>query len=113
VIVFKNEALGTLLSVITWVAPTQNVDGTTIDYELNYIIYVNGIACKTVQVTEYQLSAVQCIQDPGSYTLAVSAYPRHVDIATSPDVESDLSNNITILVEAVARPKAPTDLSGG
>lgn len=111
-IIFKHEALGVILSVISWVAPTQNTDGTAIDYELNYIIYVNGVACLTVQVTEYQLAAISCVQEPGSYTLAVSAYPRHIDLATNPDVESDLSNTITIVVEEAKRPKAPTDLSG-
>ena len=111
-IIFRNELLGTIISVISWTAPTQNTDGTDIDYELNYVLYINGQATMTVQVTEYQLAAIPALSKPGTYTIAVSAFPRHVDLATNPDVESDLSNTISIVVEQAKRPKAPTDLSG-
>jgi hypothetical protein len=110
-IVFKDE-LNAIITMLSWLAPTENVDGSAIDYELNYVLYVNGTACLTVQVTEYQLAALSCIAGPGQYQLAVSAYPRHVDLATNPEVESDLSNTITIKAEEVKRPKAPADLSG-
>lgn len=111
-IIFRNE-LNAIITVLSWLAPSENVDGSVIDYELNYIVYVNGTACMTVQVTEYQLSAINCVQAPGEYRVAVSAYPRHVDIAVNPTLESDLSNEIVIRAEEVKRPKAPTDLSGG
>jgi len=111
-LIFRNE-LNAIITALSWLAPSENVDGTVIDYELNYILYVNGTACMTVQVTDYQLSAIHCLQAPGTYTIAVSAYPRHVDIAVNPGLESDLSNEIQITADEVKRPKAPTDLSGG
>lgn len=113
-IIFKNE-VNTLVTMLSWLAPTENVDNTPIDYELNYMVYVNGTACMTVQVTEYQLAAIPCISDtePGEYIIAVSAYPRHVDLAANPSAESDLSNAITITAEEVKRPKAPAALSSG
>lgn len=113
-IVFKNE-VNVLVTMLSWLAPTENVDGTAIDYELNFMVYVNGQACMTVQVTEYQLAAIPCISDtsPGQYVIAVSAYPRHIDLAANPGAESDLSNSITITAEEVKRPKAPADLSSG
>lgn len=110
-IIFKNEALGVLVTVISWTAPTQNVDGTDIDYELSYMIYINGNATMSVQVQEYQLSAIPALQEPGIHTVAVTAYPKHVDLAANPEVESDLSNVVKIVSEEVKRPKAPAGLS--
>jgi len=109
-IIFRSE-LNAIVTMLSWLAPTENVDGTAIDYELNYVLYVNGAACMTVQVTEYQLAAMQCISGPGEYTIAVSAFPRHVDLAVNPEVESDLSNTIVIRAEEVKRPKGPGALS--
>ncbi|UCE39321.1 MAG: hypothetical protein JSW00_08910 [Thermoplasmata archaeon] len=114
---FRN-ALGELITLLTWLAPTQNVDGSDIDYALTYRLYVDAAPVSTFPGSlnpdgryQYPLADVAALSVPGEYALTLTAFPEGTDLETKPELESDQSNAITITAILVRVPKEPTDLS--
>lgn len=104
-IIFRDELLA-LITALSWIAPTQNTDGTDIDYLMQYQVYVNGLPAMTVDVETTPLAAIAVMQMPGSYVIHVTAMPIGI-----PELESDPSNSMTIITEEAKRPKEPAGLS--
>ena len=116
-LIFKNEQ-NAIIEALTWTAPTENVDGTPIDYALTYRLYVDDVPTSTFPGTlnetgsySYPLADVAAVGSPGSYVVALTAFPEGVDLDQEPERESDPSNAITITAVEVVRPKGPADLS--
>jgi hypothetical protein len=116
-IIFKNE-LGTIITMLSWLAPTENVDGTPINYALTYQLYINGAATMVFPGSlnpdgkyEFPLADVPALQESGSYTLELTAFKEGVDLEQNPLMESEKSNSILIMTVVVIRPKGPSDFS--
>lgn len=115
-VIFKNE-LGGIITIISWIAPTQNTDGTTIDYPLAYQLYIDDAATMVLPGTlngdryEFKLADVPALQSPGSYTLTLTAFPEGVDLEQEPLRESGKSNALVVLTLTVTVPKEPSDLA--
>lgn len=116
-LIFKNSQ-NAIVENLTWSAPTENTDGTAIDYALTYQLYIDDQATSTFPGTlnetglySYRLADVAALAAPGSYSLTLTAFPEGVDLATEPERESDPSNAIVITAIEVVRPKNPADLS--
>jgi hypothetical protein len=114
---FRN-ALGEVITLLAWLAPTQNVDGTDIDYALTYRLYVDAAPVSTFPGSlnpqgryTYPLADVAALQAAGEYVLTLTAFPEGVDLEAEPGQESDESNAVTLTVVVVRVPKGPTDLS--
>jgi len=102
---------GNAITNLTWTAPTENTDGSPIDYELAYNLYIDGVQALAFPGTlnpdgRYSFAAadVPQLQEPGTYELTLTAFNTNV-----PDIESDPSNALTLTVVAV--PLAPTAFS--
>ena len=115
---FKN-ALGELLTLLSWLAPTQNTDGTAIDYELSYRLYVDAQPVMTLPGTlnpdgrySFPLADVPALEEPGVYELTLTAFPQGVDLELEPERESGESNALLITTVVVTVPKEPSDLRG-
>lgn len=115
---FRN-ALGELLTFLSWLAPTQNVDGTDIDYALSYRLYVDATPVMTFPGTlnpdgryQFPLADVPAISEPGTYTLKLTAFPDGVDLEQEPERESDPSNELAVTTLVIVVPKGPSDLRG-
>lgn len=96
---------------LRWIAPTENTDGTPIDYDLAYNLYADGQPIASFPGTlnpegqyTFPLADVGAMQDPGDYNLTLTAF----DTAL-PDRESEPSNGIVI--RRVAGPFAPAAFS--
>jgi len=115
-VIFKNE-LGGIITIISWLAPTENTDGTAIDYPLAYQLYINDVATMVLPGTlngeryEFALADVPAMQSPGNYTLTLTAFPEGVDLEQEPLRESGKSNALVVLTLSVTVPKEPADLS--
>lgn len=114
---FKNST-NAIVQNLTWVAPTENVDGTAIDYALTYRLYIDGVATMTFPGTlnetglySFALEDVAAITDAGLYTFKLTAFPQGVDLDQEPERESAKSNGIQITAVLVVVPKGPADLS--
>lgn len=102
---------GNSQSKISWSAPTENVDGTPINYELSYNLYINGINSLVLPGTlnqdgkfEAELGVIAALDAIGTYVLTLTAF--NVD---TPAIESAESNSVTVITVAV--PLEPADLS--
>ena len=114
---FKNST-DNVVRNLTWTAPTENTDGTTIDYALTYRLYLDDVATMTFPGTlnaagqyTFPLADVGAITEPGLYTFELTAFPEGVDLDQEPERESARSNGIQILAVAVVVPKEPAELS--
>lgn len=115
---FKN-ALGELITFLSWLAPTQNVDGTDIDYALTYRLYVDAQPVMTFPGTlnpdgryQFPLADVAALSSEGAHELTLTAFPEGIDLEAEPERESDPSNAITITTVVIVVPKGPSDLRG-
>lgn len=115
---FQN-ALGELITFLSWLAPTQNVDGTDIDYSLSYRLYVDSLPVMTFPGTlnpdgryQFALADVPALGSEGVYELKLTAFPEGTDLDIKPELESDPSNAISITTIVVIIPKGPSDLRG-
>lgn len=104
--VFTGEN-GETRTKLSWLAPTQNTDGSDITQALTYNLYVDGNQVSSFPGTlnpngryEYPLADVAALSDRGSYSLYLTA-------VNEDGAESDASNTITI--NRVKVPGAPTD----
>lgn len=116
-LIFKNEA-NAVVENLTWLAPTENEDGSPIDYALTYRLYLDDNATMTFPGTlnetgaySFPLADVAAIDSAGSYTFELTAFPEGVDLAEFPQQESGRSNAITINAVAIVVPKNPAELS--
>lgn len=116
-IIFKNE-LGTIITMLSWLAPTQNTDGSNIDYALTYQLYVDGAPVMVFPGTlnpdgkyTFLLQDVPALQEAGSYIVELTAFPEGLDLSEFPERESDKSGSIVIVTIVVIRPKGPSDFS--
>lgn len=114
---FRN-ALGEVITFLTWLAPTLNVDGSDIDYALTYRLYVDAAPVSTFPGSlnpdgryQYPLADVAALDAAGEYVLTLTAFPEGTDLDAKPELESDQSNAITISAVLVRVPKEPADLS--
>jgi hypothetical protein len=116
-IIFKNE-LNAIITMLSWLAPTENTDGTPIDYSLTYQLYINGAATMVFPGTlnpdgkyTFLLQDVPALQEEGSYTIELTAFREGVDLSEFPELESDKSGSIIVTTVLVIRPKGPSDFS--
>lgn len=112
------DATNTVVRNLTWLAPTENTDGTAIDYALTYRLYLDDVATMTFPGTlneagryEFPLADVGAITEPGLYTFQLTAFPEGVDLDQEPERESERSNGIQILAVTTVVPKEPAELS--
>lgn len=91
---------------ITWTAPTQNVDGTPIDYALAYRLYVDGSpvadfpgSLNTDGRYEMLYADVPAI-GLGSHAITMTAFRQDI-----PELESDQSNVVEVYFGS--KPEAP------
>lgn len=115
---FRN-ALGELITLLSWLAPTQNTDGTSIDYALSYRLYVDAQPVATFPGTlnpdgryQFPLADVPALEEPGTYLLTLTAFPEGVDLELEPGRESDPSGELAITSVTIIVPKGPSDLRG-
>ena len=116
-LIFKNSQ-NEIVSNLTWSAPTENVDGSPIDYALTYRLYLDDIPTMTFPgslnetgVYSFPLADVGAIQAPGTIKFELTAFPEGVDLEANPERESGKSNAIQITAVAIPVPKEPADLS--
>ena len=93
---------------ITWQAPTENEDGSAIDYELGYELYVDGEASATFPgrlnpdgTYEQEVSTLFPDTVYASYTVQLKAF--RID---QPDLKSGLSNAVVLSYDK-RKPKPP------
>lgn len=103
---------GVEATTLKWQAPTENEDGTDIDYPLAYNLYVDDEPVLTFPGTlnddgmySFPLADVPALSVPGDYTLSLTAFEDG-----KPERESDHSGTI-IVTRLPADPNAPRDLS--
>jgi hypothetical protein len=114
---FKDET-NTVRTNLKWTAPTENTDGTAIDYALTYRLYIDDVVAMTFPGTlngdgvyYFPLADVGAITEPGSYTFELTAFPEGVDLDQEPERESAKSNAVVVQAILAIVPKGPTDLS--
>lgn len=114
---FKN-ASNAIVRNLTWTAPTENTDGTAIEYALTYRLYLDDVPVMTFPGTlnetglySFPLEDVAAITEAGLYTFELTAFPEGVDLDQEPERESARSNAIQIMAVATLVPKEPADLS--
>lgn len=114
---FKN-ASNAIVRNLTWTAPTENTDGTAIEYALTYRLYLEDVPVMTLPGTlnetglySFPLEDVAAITEAGLYTFELTAFPEGVDLDQEPERESARSNAIQIMAVATLVPKEPADLS--
>lgn len=95
-------------TVLRWQAPTENEDGSPIDYELGYELYVDGEATATFPGRlnpdgTYEQAVIDLFANTlyASYEVALKAF--RVD---QPAEKSALSNVVTYTFDR-RKPKAP------
>ena len=102
---------------LSWSAPTENEDGTPIDYDLAYNLYVddaetasvslpgtlNADGKYTAELTD--IAALQLIAAGVEFAITLTAFD-----TDKPERESERSNAV-VLLRVLADPKAPTDVS--
>ena len=116
-LIFKNPG-NQVIRQLTWTAPTENTDGSPIDYALTYRLYMDDAPIMTFPGTlnetgtySFPLADVGAIQAAGQYTFELTAFPEGVDLEQEPERESGKSNAIVIIAAVVLVPKEPADLS--
>lgn len=93
-------------TVLKWRAPTKNVDGTSIDYEMAYELEVNTVLTATFPGRLnpdglYEQSTDTMFPEYGEYVVRLRAF--RIDM---PEVKSDWSNAVTYFFDKRV-PEAP------
>lgn len=95
---------GTLTTKLRWTAPTENTDGSPIDYSLAYNLYVDGALFSSFPGSlnpdgKYETDIAPLGLAKGTHTLSLSAFD-----TAKPERESVRSNSIQIEVFVVPKP---------
>lgn len=101
---------GVAVTKLEWTAPTENTDGTPIDYELSYNLYIDGVNTIALPGTLNPdgsfmalLADIAALAAPATYVLTLTAFS-----VAEPGLESVESSSITIIRRAL--PLAPSDV---
>lgn len=102
-------------TTLSWKAPTTNVDGTPIDYELEYEVGITSenaegdyaplmsIPGQLREGEDYEAPISDLLLDYGEHTIALRSFEKAV-----PDRVSEWSEPVTFLLQTV--PSAPLEL---
>jgi hypothetical protein len=115
--IFQDQ-LNVIITLLSWLAPTENIDGTTIDYALSYQIYVDNQPALIMEGSfnpdtsrfEFPLADIPALNAAGTYQIHLTALPTGVDLSQNPERESTPSDSITVIVTAVPVPACPCDV---